>query len=71
MKNTTYYTEYSPNSSLRIKDSNNHISSVKNRDVRKFTRTWNGKNTRGAYRKQNKITNQRSLKTQSNHSILM
>jgi len=71
MKNTTYYTEYSPNSSIRIKDSNKHISSVKNRDVRKFTRTWNGKNTWGAFGKQNKICNQRSLKTQRNHSVLM
>ena len=71
MKNTTYYTEYSQDSSIRIKGSNNHISSVKNKDVKKFTRTWNGKNTRCAYTKQNKITNQRSLKTQSNHSILM
>ena len=71
MKNTTYYTEYSPDSSIRVKDSNKHISSVKNRDVKKFTRTWNGKNTWGAYSKKHKITNQRSLKTQRNHSALM
>ena len=71
MKSTTYYTEYSPNSSIRIKHSNNNISSVKNKDVKKFTRTWNGKNTWGAYSKKHKITNQRSLKTQSNHSVLM
>lgn len=71
MKNTTYYTENSTDSNLRIKDSNNILSSTKPKDIRKYSRTWNSKNTRCEYDKKQKIINQRNEKALRNNTFLM
>ena len=71
MKNTTYYTEYSIDSCHRVKDCNNTVSAHKRKDVKKFSRTWNSKNTKCVYSNEKKIYDGRSVKTQRNWSILM
>ena len=55
MKSTTYYTEHSNNNTYFVKDTSHHILNNKFKNIRKFSRTWNSKNTRCVYTKQHVI----------------
>ena len=70
MKSYTRFQQPSENTDtfIHILHKSTGIKSTKPREVRKFNRSWDGKNTRWKFEKAHKIQRARSAKWQRNNS---